>query len=110
MIFMMEAQFTYVLDAIQTIRSRRLKYVEVRRDVEDVYNERLQKRLAGTVWNTGCSSWYFTHSGKNTTTWPGFTFEFRHMMRRFDTSSYVLAPRSELVRQDLGVAASPPSP
>ncbi len=109
MIFMMESQFAYILDAIRTIRSRRLKYVEVRRDVEDLYNEKLQKRLAGTVWNTGCSSWYFTHSGKNTTTWPGFTFEFRHMMRRFDTSSYVLAPRSQSVSPELGIEASPPA-
>jgi cation diffusion facilitator CzcD-associated flavoprotein CzcO len=109
MIFMMESQFAYVLDAIRTIRLRRLKYVEVRRDVEDLYNEKLQKRLAGTVWNSGCSSWYFTHSGKNTTTWPGFTFEFRHMMRRFDTSSYVLAPRSEPARNEPGIAASPPA-
>ena len=108
MIFMMESQFAYVLDAIRTIRARRLKYVEVRRDVEDLFNEKLQKRLAGTVWNTGCSSWYFTHSGKNTTTWPGFTFEFRYRMRRFDTESYVLAPRSEPARHDVGVSMIAP--
>ncbi len=96
MIFMMESQFAYVLDAIRTIRSRRLKYVDVRRDVEGAYNDRLQKRLARTVWSSGgCVSWYMTRSGKNTVTWPGFTFEFRHQMRRFDAESYVLAPRSE---------------
>jgi cation diffusion facilitator CzcD-associated flavoprotein CzcO len=96
MIFMMESQFAYVLDAIRTIRSRRLKYVEVRRDVEAAYNDKLQKRLARTVWSTGgCVSWYMTRSGRNTVTWPGFTFEFRFMMRRFDPNSYVLAPRSE---------------
>ncbi len=109
MIFMMESQFAYVLDAIRTIRSRRLKYVDVRREVEVRYNEELQKRLARTVWNTGCASWYFSKSGKNTVTWPGFTFEFRLKMRRFDTESYVLAPRSESARDDL-VAGSAPVP
>jgi cation diffusion facilitator CzcD-associated flavoprotein CzcO len=109
MIFMMESQFAYVLDAIRTIRSRRLKYVDVRRDVEVRYNEQLQKRLAGTVWNSGgCASWYFSSSGRNTVTWPGFTFEFRLKMRRFDTESYVLAPRSEPARDGLRVAGSPP--
>jgi cation diffusion facilitator CzcD-associated flavoprotein CzcO len=110
MIFMMESQFAYILDAIHTIRSRRLKYVDVRRDVELRYNERLQKRLAGTVWNSGgCASWYFTRSGKNTVTWPGFTFEFRLKMRRFDTESYVLAPRSEAALGDLGLASGGPA-
>ena len=96
MIFMMESQFTYVLDAIKTIRERRLKYVDVRPDVEDDYNERLQKRLSRTVWNTGgCQSWYLTRSGKNTISWPGFTFEYRLKLRRFDAANYQLAPRSE---------------
>jgi cation diffusion facilitator CzcD-associated flavoprotein CzcO len=98
MIYMMESQFNYVLDAIQTIRARRLKYVDVRHDVEDRYNDRLQQRLQRTVWNSGgCRSWYLTHNGKNTVTWPGFTFEYRLQMRRFDAANYQLAPRSEPV-------------
>ena len=89
MILMMESQYAYVLDALRTIRKGNLKYVEVRRDVEERYNERLQKRLAHTVWNTGgCTSWYLTSSGKNTTVWPGFTFEFRLKTRRFDVKNY----------------------
>ncbi|HEX4447616.1 MAG TPA: NAD(P)/FAD-dependent oxidoreductase [Polyangiaceae bacterium] len=96
MIFMMESQFAYVLDALKTIRARRLKYVDVRSDVERSYNDRLQKRLAGTVWNAGgCASWYLTSTGRNTISWPGFTFEFRRMLRRFDAENYILAPRSE---------------
>jgi cation diffusion facilitator CzcD-associated flavoprotein CzcO len=110
MIFMMESQFAYVLDAIRTIRARRLKYVEVRRDIEAAYNERLQARLARTVWSSGgCVSWYMTRSGKNTVTWPGFTFEFRIMMRRFDPESYVLAPRSEPSVEELHAASGAPA-
>jgi cation diffusion facilitator CzcD-associated flavoprotein CzcO len=110
MIFMMESQFAYVLDAIRTIRSRRLKYVDVRRDVEVRYNERLQKRLARTVWNAGgCASWYLDGSGRNTVTWPGFTFEYRYKMRRFDAESYVLAPRSELALGDARLAGHAPA-
>ncbi len=96
MIFMMESQFPYVLGAIRTLRERRLKYVDVRSDVEQRYNDRIQKRLAGTVWNAGgCVSWYLTHSGKNTVSWPGFTFEYRLRMRRFDADNYELSPKSE---------------
>jgi cation diffusion facilitator CzcD-associated flavoprotein CzcO len=91
MIFMMESQFAYVLDAIQTMRKRGLKYVDVRPAVEARYNGRLQERLKKSVWNTGgCASWYLTSTGKNTTAWPGFTFEYRFMTRRFDASNYEL--------------------
>jgi len=49
-----------------------------------------------TVWNTGgCQSWYLTRSGRNTIWWPGFTFEYRLKLRRFDAANYQLAPRSE---------------
>jgi hypothetical protein len=33
-------------------------------------------------------SWYLTRTGKNTTIWPGFTFEFRLRTRTFDLDSY----------------------
>jgi cation diffusion facilitator CzcD-associated flavoprotein CzcO len=100
-ILMMESQYAYVLDALRTMRKANLKYVDVRPDVEARYNERLQKRLANTVWNTGgCASWYLTSSGKNTTTWPGFTFEFRFKTRRFDVKNYE-------ARIDDGVRADP---
>jgi cation diffusion facilitator CzcD-associated flavoprotein CzcO len=96
MIFMMESQFAYVLDAIKTMRARRIKSVEVRRDVAARYNDYLQKRLEHTVWNSGgCSSWYLTSSGKNTTAWPGFAFEFRLKTRRFDVAAYDVVPKSE---------------
>ena len=92
MIFMMESQFSYILGAIQTLHRRKLKFLDVRRDVEVRYNQRLQERLAHTVWNTGgCQSWYLTRGGKNTTAWPGFTFEYRLRTRRFDAANYELS-------------------
>ena len=42
-------------------------------------------------------------------TWPGFTFEFRHQMRRFDSESYVLAARSESA-VELGAAERATAP
>ena len=42
-------------------------------------------------------------------TWPGFTFEFRHRMRRFDAESYVLAPRSEALLGERQVEESAPA-
>ena len=109
MVFMMESQFSYVLDAVRTIRERRLGYVDVRRDVQKRYNEGLQRRLQRTVWNAGgCASWYLTRTGRNTTAWPGFTFEFRLKTRRFDVDSYVTRPREEPTRRRRGTDVQPP--
>jgi cation diffusion facilitator CzcD-associated flavoprotein CzcO len=91
MVFMIESQIRYTLEAIKLARAQRVKSLEVRREVQDSYNARLQQRLAKTVWSTGgCRSWYMTASGKNTTLWPGFTFEFRARTWRFDAESYRL--------------------
>ncbi len=109
MIFMMESQFAYIVDAIKTMRAKRLKSVEVRREVGRRYNEKLQKRLAGTVWNQGgCASWYLTKSGKNTTAWPGFTFEYRLRTRRFDAGSYELA-REDAAGRPAGLSGAAPA-
>lgn len=88
MVFMIESQVAYVMSAIETMRARGLKLVDVRRDAQERYNDHVHERLKRTVWSTGCVSWYQTRSGKNTTLWPGFTFEFRLRTRKFDSAAY----------------------
>jgi len=92
MIVMMEAQIGYILGALRAMDEKRLKLIDVRESVQRKYNEKIQARLAGSVWNRGgCVSWYRTKSGKNTTLWPGLTLEYRARMRRFDFESYASA-------------------
>jgi cation diffusion facilitator CzcD-associated flavoprotein CzcO len=92
MIFMIESQVAYILDALATMRARGASSVEVRADAQARYNRRLHARLARTVWSTGgCVSWYQTATGKNTTLWPGFTFEYRLRTRRFDARDYLVS-------------------
>ncbi|MGE0708066.1 MAG: flavin-containing monooxygenase [Planctomycetota bacterium] len=93
MILMIESQVAYAAGAIRRLLARDLLLLDVRPDVQARYNERLQARLAGTVWASGCQSWYRSASGQNTTLWPGFTFEFRLRTRRFDAGSYEEVPR-----------------
>jgi cation diffusion facilitator CzcD-associated flavoprotein CzcO len=89
MVVMMEAQYAYVVDALRLMRRRALRALDVRSEVQRRFNERLQRRMAGTVWATGCSAWYQDERGKNTTLWPGFTFVYRHLTRRFRPDRYV---------------------
>lgn len=90
MIYMIESQLEYVLDAVRKMRRLGWRSVEVRAAAQARYNDELQRRLARTVWATGCSSWYLARSGRNTTLWPGFTFEYRFRTRRFDPRDYVV--------------------
>ncbi len=88
MIYMIESQIAYVLDAIKTMRAKGWSAVDVKPEVLRAYNEQLQTRFGGTVWSSGCASWYRTKSGRNTTLWPSFTFEFRWKTRKFDAEKY----------------------
>src|SRR4029079_14176472 len=73
MVFMIEAQINYLLDALETMERSGATEIEVRGDAYDAYNTHLQSRLDGTVWDTGgCSSWYLDANGSNATIWPDF--------------------------------------
>jgi cation diffusion facilitator CzcD-associated flavoprotein CzcO len=92
-VYMLESQFTYVLDALRHMRERGAGVLEVRAEAQRAFNEKLQRAMKGTVWTTGgCASWYIDRNGLNTTLWPGWTWDFRRRTRRFDPAPYVLAP------------------
>jgi cation diffusion facilitator CzcD-associated flavoprotein CzcO len=89
MIFMIESQVNYLADAVATMNRRRIRSVEVRADAQEDYGRMLQRRLSASVWNTGgCASWYLDKRGANTTMWPGFSFQFRRITRKFDVDAY----------------------
>jgi cation diffusion facilitator CzcD-associated flavoprotein CzcO len=94
-VFMIESQLQYVIDCLHHLRESGLGIVEVREDVLERYNDELQERLRGSVWNSGgCSSWYLDGHGRNPTIWPGSTWPFRRRLRRFDGEDYRLRARS----------------
>ncbi|HSW11958.1 MAG TPA: NAD(P)/FAD-dependent oxidoreductase [Solimonas sp.] len=90
MVYMIESQVQYVLEAIKTMRREGISSLEVKRKVQDSYNAGLQQKLGGSVWQSGCKSWYVNEAGKNTTLWPGFTFKFREQLRSIDLQNYAI--------------------
>lgn len=103
MVFMIEAQVSYILDCLRIMARRKLRIVEVQPDSEELFNEQVQRKMQGTVWNSGCSSWYLDANGRNTTIWPGFTFEFWRRTRRFDPQHYDLIPQIDYSPERLSV-------
>jgi cation diffusion facilitator CzcD-associated flavoprotein CzcO len=87
-VYMLESQIRYVARTLRAMRTLRLRSVDVLPHVQRAFNGRLQRAMARTVWARGCESWYKTASGKGTINWPGFTFAYRYLTRRFDPARY----------------------
>jgi len=96
MIYMIESQLRYVMDALRVMDEQGIAEFEVRPDVMASYNAQIQSKLPGTVWMSGCASWYLDADGKNTTVWPDFTWRFRHRTRRFNTKAYILRHEADV--------------
>jgi cyclohexanone monooxygenase len=95
MVFMIESQISYVLDALRTMRRRGLAAVEPTARAQERWNRDLQRRMRRTVWSAGgCSSWYLDAHGRNVTLWPRTTFTFRRLTRRFDAERYAVRPHA----------------
>ncbi|RKP52650.1 flavin-containing monooxygenase [Trinickia fusca] len=93
MIYMIESHIAYIADCLRLLRRRGARTMEVKADTQHAYNERLQRAMRGTVWASGCRSWYLAETGKNTALWPGFTFTFRRLTRRAQAADYRFANR-----------------
>jgi cyclohexanone monooxygenase len=89
-IYMIEAQVGYIIDALRMMRDRKLAELEIERSAQDRYNEDLQRRSEHTVWTDGgCHSYYLDpETGRNIAIWPGFTFQFGWITRAFDAANY----------------------
>jgi cation diffusion facilitator CzcD-associated flavoprotein CzcO len=91
-VYMLESQMAYVMGALEAMDERGAACAEVWPHVQQAFAEEMQERLKGSVWNSGCSSWYLDRHGRNSLQWPGFTFEYRRRTRRFDAEEYRLTP------------------
>jgi cyclohexanone monooxygenase len=101
MVYMAESAINYLASALATMQRRNLATFEIRDDVQQRYNDQLQQRMGRTIWTTGgCASWYLDAHGRNTTLWPGFTFTFRALTRRFDVESYRTTTHDRQVAAD----------
>jgi cation diffusion facilitator CzcD-associated flavoprotein CzcO len=87
-IFMIEAQVNYVLDCLRALRRRGADYLDVKADVQARFNSRVQDALRGTVWTTGCASWYQQADGRVFTIWPWATWRYWLKTRHVNAASY----------------------
>jgi cation diffusion facilitator CzcD-associated flavoprotein CzcO len=90
-IFMIECQTAYIMDAIRQMRERGVRWIDLSPEVQRTYNEHVQRILAGRVWANVDHSWYKNAAGKITNNWSGTTIEYWWRTRHCDLSKYRLA-------------------
>ncbi|MFI9506732.1 flavin-containing monooxygenase [Nocardia sp. NPDC052566] len=117
-VFMIESQIHYVLQAIRLAQSQGAAALAPRRAAQDRFNARLQHGLSRSVWSTGgCKSWYLDEHGNNRTLWSGFTWQYWLRTRRLDPAEYeFFGPRPShgvrptIVLDDVPAQAFPAAP
>jgi cation diffusion facilitator CzcD-associated flavoprotein CzcO len=98
MVYMIESQVAYVVDAVRTMKRHDLATVEPLASAQDEWNADVQRRIKKTVWNRGgCDSWYLDAHGRNVTLWPRTTYKFRRLTAKFDLDSYRSTQRADIL-------------
>jgi cation diffusion facilitator CzcD-associated flavoprotein CzcO len=88
-VHMMESQMTYIMHYIRHLeKGENGSYIDLKPEVQKKYNQDLQRKFKGTVWSSGCKSWYLNRAGKNTTLFPRLASTFRRLTKRFDPTVY----------------------
>ncbi len=88
-VFMMEAQLHWIVGALRYRVAHGVVAFDLRPEVQAASYAEVQARMKGTVWLSGCDSWYRSEDGHIDTLWPGFTVDYWRRTRRFDPSVYV---------------------
>ena len=89
-IFFLEAQARYLRDYVSRVAATGAP-LDLRAEVEQEFDERIQARLSHSVWS-GCTSWYREASGRITTNWPLLGLEYRSQAQ-FRQDDYEVSAR-----------------
>lgn len=94
-IFMIEAQMNLIMDCMRVTAQKNADYVDVKPEVQYAFNAQVQRDMQGTVWTSGCKSWYQQADGKNTALWPYSTARFWLDTRKAKATDYVFGIASQ---------------
>jgi cation diffusion facilitator CzcD-associated flavoprotein CzcO len=93
-LFMMESQLAYVLGALRHLDRTGAAAITPTPAAQDAYISTVDRKMTGTVWQSGCDSWYKDTTGRVSTIWPGYTWSYRLRTRRFDPTDYEVVARA----------------
>ena len=86
----LEAQASYIRQALLQLQARAAGALEVREEVEAASDRALQARFAGTAW-LECDSWYRDEQGRIVANWPGYMRDYLQGTRTLDPAEFRFA-------------------
>jgi cation diffusion facilitator CzcD-associated flavoprotein CzcO len=84
---MMESQAGFIRQLVEQVRDG--GSITVRPEVEERFDDEVQRRLADSVWG-GCASWYRDSVGRITTNWPGTVTEYKQRTARVESADFAI--------------------
>jgi 4-hydroxyacetophenone monooxygenase len=91
-IYFSECEVQYLLDAVRLLLAGDHDSLDVRADVYDAYNERVDEANRARVWGAAeVNSWYKNETGRVTQNWPFSLLEFWQQTRTVDPDDYILS-------------------
>lgn len=95
MIHIMESQMNYILAYWNYLaKQEATAYLNVKKSTQEVYSQQISKDFVGTVWTSGCNSWYMNEAQKPTIIYPGLTVKFRKVTAKLNTEDYEIGNNS----------------
>jgi len=89
-IYMIEAGMAHVIAALEELERTRSRRIDVNRQAAEEFDRELRSALAGTVWHSGCSSYYLDENGNNPTMWPWLSHTYRRRTASLQPGAYEL--------------------
>ena len=84
-----ETQANYILRCIQKLEREGIESIEATREATEAFNRSVKEAMKGTLWVTGCKSWYLDEGGEPIL-WPWSAGRFHRDLKRPDYSHYDL--------------------
>ncbi len=85
--YISEVQTQYCMKLIDLWRERKIDSVDAKTEAADAFIEYIKKGLGGTVWTSGCNSWYLDGEG-DPVLWPYTVDSWKRQMREPDLGDF----------------------
>jgi cation diffusion facilitator CzcD-associated flavoprotein CzcO len=90
-IYTIEAAVNHVIAALRELERARARKIQLNAARAEAYDRELRAALAGTVWHTGCTSWYVDADGNDPNQWPWLWSTYRKRTERIEPGAYELS-------------------
>ena len=91
-IYFSECGVRYILSLVEMLLATGSSSAEVRRDVHDEFNERVDAENRNMAWGwSSVSSWYKNDLGRVAQNWPFTLLEYWQRTKQADPADYLLA-------------------